>query len=114
MTFNIPLFNRRSQNTSFYWEKNDWFRRHGYQLPLDTYLLMQWLCLFMLDIAFLYFLAYFISDDKIAYKNTSKITTLTFQQITQEWDSYSLAFPINDRSTWSCIISFSNTLLTNN
>ncbi|KAI8887532.1 zf-DHHC-domain-containing protein [Backusella circina FSU 941] len=104
MSFTIPLFNRRSQSTSFYWEKNDWFRRHGYQLPLDTYLLTQWLCLFILDIAFLYFLVYFISDDKVAYKNTSKITTLTFQQIAEEWDNYSIAFPINDRSTWSCII----------
>lgn len=63
MTFFIPL--RRSPTsyiTAPYWEHNEWKRRHGYQFPLDPYLLLQWGTSILIDLIFFYFLIYFITD----------------------------------------------------
>ncbi|KAI8333904.1 DHHC palmitoyltransferase-domain-containing protein [Chlamydoabsidia padenii] len=64
MTF-IPFLRQRRSNTTYttppYWERNDWKRRHGYQFPLDSYLLLQWAASLALDLFFYYFLIHFIT-----------------------------------------------------
>lgn len=43
-----------------YWERNDWYRAHGYQRPWDKYMLFQWLASFTVDVGFFCFLGYFL------------------------------------------------------
>ncbi|KAI8069587.1 DHHC palmitoyltransferase-domain-containing protein [Gongronella butleri] len=57
----IPIRRSRSAYTTAYWEQNEWSRRHGYQFPLDTYLVMQWVVAVLLDIFFYCFLVFFIT-----------------------------------------------------
>ncbi|CAO3579913.1 unnamed protein product [Absidia cylindrospora] len=42
-------------------ERNNWQRRHGYQAPYDTYLILQWITSFSLDFIFYFFLIHFIT-----------------------------------------------------
>ncbi|KAI8647121.1 DHHC palmitoyltransferase-domain-containing protein [Parasitella parasitica] len=50
---------KRAPGVVYTWEKNDWSRRHGYQMPIDMYLILQWICLLLLDSGFFCFLIYF-------------------------------------------------------
>ncbi|KAI8370428.1 uncharacterized protein BYT42DRAFT_88315 [Radiomyces spectabilis] len=58
----IPFLRPSSPLTTPFWERNEWFRRHGYQRPWDTYLVLQWICSFALDLVFFKFLVVFVTD----------------------------------------------------
>lgn len=90
---------KRAPGIVYTWEKNDWARRHGYQMPIDLYLILQWVCLLLLDLGFFGFLVYFTT------KSTSETET-TLEALLKELppvfdNSYSDSF-----SSWSCKISF--------
>lgn len=98
----FPFQFKRTPGTS-YWEKNDWYRRHGYRLPIDVYMIMQWVCLIILDVGFFCFLVHFITVyEKL---DTQPILDTTFENLnpalTQANNSY-----INPYTTWGCKISF--------
>ncbi|KAI8077152.1 hypothetical protein BDF21DRAFT_58308 [Thamnidium elegans] len=91
----FPFFIKKAPGTSFHWEKNDWYRKHGYNLPLDSYLIMQWTCLFILDISFFCFLTHFLT----VYENVE--TALDFESLKLTLLHIDQVY-INPYSTWSC------------
>jgi hypothetical protein len=99
----FPFTIKRSPGTVFYWEKNDWYRKNGYKIPLDSYLIMQWVCLITLDIGFFCFLVHFIT----VYENVSIPPTIdtTFENLYEGLNQADNIY-ISPFSTWSCKISF--------
>lgn len=102
----LPLLIRKPPGTLFSWEKNEWYRKHGYNLPFDTFLISQWTCLFILDASFFYFLTHFLT----VYENVESPSLdfeslkLTLSQIEQGY--------INPYTTWSSIVmAFFTTLV---
>ncbi|ORZ03230.1 DHHC palmitoyltransferase-domain-containing protein [Syncephalastrum racemosum] len=57
--FAIPSLFTLKTNSAI-WDRNEWFRRHGYHRPFDNYLFLQWLASGIVDIGFFCFLIYFI------------------------------------------------------
>ncbi|KAI8380665.1 DHHC palmitoyltransferase-domain-containing protein [Choanephora cucurbitarum] len=81
LSFKFPFF-QRAPGMSYSWEKNNWSRRHGYHLPIDTYMMTQWLCLIGLDVGFFCYLLYFLPPktalvvpDEITSDNLNDIWT---------------------------------------
>lgn len=102
----LPLLIRKPPGTLFSWEKNEWYRKHGYNLPFDTFLISQWTCLFILDASFFYFLTHFLT----VYENVEppsldfESLKLTLSQIEQGY--------INPYTTWSSVVmAFFTTLV---
>lgn len=94
---------KRDKDTVYYWEKNDWYRKHGYNLPFNLYLIMQWVFFVLFDFGFFYFLINF----SIVYENNSNLTTseMPIENLYQKWKDAN-AIQIDPFSTWSCKISF--------
>ncbi|KAI9282580.1 hypothetical protein BY458DRAFT_125361 [Sporodiniella umbellata] len=70
-----------------YWEKNDWYRKHGYSLPLDTYFLIQWTSLLLLDFAFFGFLTRFITNNSAQATLEETYTHWVPESIWETWNS---------------------------
>ncbi|KAL0090404.1 DHHC palmitoyltransferase-domain-containing protein [Phycomyces blakesleeanus] len=77
-----------------FWERNEWHRRHGYHLPVDFYLLSQWICSFLLDIGFFYFLNFFTAD-------LSASELVIARKLTTDWDLDDQSNP-TEWSQWPC------------
>ena len=102
MILRIP-FTRSAytENTNPPWEQNEWFRSHGYELPLDTYLLLQWIAAVVVDIGFFGFMYYFINDEPI-----SDVTnTLVNEWYPEQGSTQIIQWPW---AAWSWQISFFN------
>lgn len=99
----FPFTIKRAPGTVYYWEKNDWYRKSGYRIPIDSYLILQWICLIILDIGFFCFLVHFTT----IYENTNikAITETTFEALHQGWNQINSSY-IDPLSTWNCTISF--------
>ncbi|RUS27929.1 hypothetical protein BC938DRAFT_482558, partial [Jimgerdemannia flammicorona] len=50
-------------NGYYFWERNDWSRRHGCHAPWDSWFLLQSVCLVVVDLGFYCFLAEFLDDN---------------------------------------------------
>ncbi|OAD05745.1 hypothetical protein MUCCIDRAFT_106302 [Mucor lusitanicus CBS 277.49] len=85
---------KRAPGIVYTWEKNDWSRRHGYQMPIDLYLVMQWMCLLLLDSGFFCFLIYFATA-RPASSETTLEALLNDLPPTDD----------NPYTTWSCLTS---------
>ncbi|KAF7731411.1 hypothetical protein EC973_000219 [Apophysomyces ossiformis] len=94
MTFSAPLLRRWTQRSrNPFWEQNEWYRQHGYQTPIDPYLILQWVCSILLDIAFFCYLGEFVSD----------IPATDYEEIQQLLTYWSLAddsVAIQSTSSW--------------
>lgn len=100
----FPFKFKRTPGTVFYWEKNDWSRKNGYRLPIDVYMIMQWVCLITLDLGFFCFLIHFLT----VYENMHlpPILDATFENLNPSIIQANNAY-INPYTTWACKISFS-------
>lgn len=99
----FPFAIKRAPGIVYAWDRNDWFRRHGYQMPIDSYLFLQWICLILLDAGFFLFLVYFTTEYASIGGNSTeeaKVETLKIGYILLK-KSY-----INPFDTWTCKISF--------
>lgn len=92
-------FRRNNNLTEIYWEKNDWYRKHGYSLPLDTYFILQWISLIILDICFFGFLAQFVSSYE-SHHDTIKAEWNEFQNWVE-----------NPLMTWNTLVMFGLSLV---
>ncbi|KAI9495348.1 DHHC palmitoyltransferase-domain-containing protein [Zychaea mexicana] len=99
------------------WDQNDWFRAHGYELPLDTYLLLQWFAGLIVDVGFFGFMYHFITDEPIADATNTLITAWNPEQdfvqvVKWPWAAWSwqimVAFSIGVK-TFSITASFIST-----
>ncbi|KAI8333232.1 DHHC palmitoyltransferase-domain-containing protein [Blakeslea trispora] len=84
LSFKFPFF-QRAPGITYSWEKNSWSRRHGYQLPIDIFMITQWLCLIGLDVGFFCYLLYFLPPKTIV-EGPDKITSDNLNDI---WDRFS-------------------------
>ena len=62
MCFNLFFFS--SANSHFKRTTNAWYRTHGYHTPFDTWLVLQWVVLFILIIGYFGFSLKFIVEDE--------------------------------------------------
>lgn len=62
--FEVPSIFTLKTNSAF-WDRNEWFRRHGYHRPFDNYLFLQWLASGIVDIGFFCFLIHFIQQSPL-------------------------------------------------
>ncbi|KAI8150116.1 DHHC palmitoyltransferase-domain-containing protein [Fennellomyces sp. T-0311] len=81
-------------NTTPPWEHNDWFRSNGYELPLDTYLMLQWIAGLTVDVGFFGFLYYFINGQPIADTTNELVTAWNpeaeaGEAVTWPWSAWS-------------------------
>ncbi|KAI8082523.1 DHHC palmitoyltransferase-domain-containing protein [Gilbertella persicaria] len=103
LSFRIPFF-QRAPGTVYFWEQNEWSRRHGYQFPIDAYLITQWLSLIGLDVGFFLFLIYFLPQD-VSFEKPTEITPDNLDDI---WTQFNRQHR-DPLSSWECKIM---TLLT--
>ncbi|GAA5802238.1 hypothetical protein HPULCUR_007701 [Helicostylum pulchrum] len=96
----FPSFIKKTPGTTFPWEKNEWYRKHGYNLPFDTYLILQWTCLFILDITFFCFLTHFLT----VYDNVETPVLLDFENLQLTLLQIEKKAYINPYTTWSCLL----------
>lgn len=72
MSIKIPFIRSpRSGDVIPYWERNDWYRVHGYQRPWDKYMLFQWLASLTVDVGFFCFLGHFLDCSNFADTSSS-------------------------------------------
>ncbi|CEP11423.1 hypothetical protein [Parasitella parasitica] len=101
MAFSFSLI-QRAPGIVYTWEKNDWSRRHGYQMPIDMYLMLQWICLLLLDSGFFCFLIYFTT------RTSSAETELALEALLKELPQNTVDDPL---SSWSSKIMIGLTTL---
>ncbi|CAO3651137.1 unnamed protein product [Mucor fragilis] len=89
---------KKAPGIVYTWEKNDWSRRHGYQMPIDLYLVMQWICLLLLDSGFFCFLIYFTTTRSATTASDGATLEALLNNLPPTTDS--------PYATWSCKISF--------
>lgn len=94
----FPIQMKRSPGTVYAWEKNDWSRRHGYQLPIDSYLLLQWLCLLLLDAAFFCYLIHFLAQYQLTATPSIENLLVNYNEMNMQY--------VNPFQLSSCKISF--------
>ncbi|KAG2210253.1 hypothetical protein INT47_003238 [Mucor saturninus] len=94
----FPFKFKRTPGTVFYWEKNDWSRKNGYRLPIDVYMIMQWVCLITLDLGFFCFLIHFLT----VYENVNlpPILETTFENLNPSLLQANNAY-ISPYTTWA-------------
>ncbi|KAI8985814.1 DHHC palmitoyltransferase-domain-containing protein [Pilobolus umbonatus] len=78
-------------------ESNEWSRRHGYHSPIDSYLIMQWVCLIILDLGYFCFLLHF---------TTIEDTTLDGDVIpsVEQLEAEGTHNIVNPYSSWTCYV----------
>ncbi|KAI9259515.1 hypothetical protein BDA99DRAFT_560940 [Phascolomyces articulosus] len=86
-------------NTIPPWEQNEWYRSHGYEFPLDTYLLLQWIAGVIVDVGFFGFMYYFINDQPISDTTHTLVKAWNSEQETTQVVQWPWA-------AWSWKISF--------
>jgi hypothetical protein len=99
----FPFTIKRAPGLVYAWDRNDWFRRHGYQMPIDSYLILQWTCLILLDAGFFLFLVYFTTEYGNISISPTKETTIENLKLGYILLKNSYIEPFD---TWTCKISF--------
>ncbi|KAI9487557.1 MAG: DHHC palmitoyltransferase-domain-containing protein [Benjaminiella poitrasii] len=98
----LSFFNiKRAPGVVYAWEENDWYRKHGYQIPLDSYLILQWVCLILLDGGFFFFLVSFTTE----YNNAAIVKDMTMKGVYENWNSLGSSSTISITS-WKCTVMF--------
>ncbi|KAI8979181.1 DHHC palmitoyltransferase-domain-containing protein [Mycotypha africana] len=105
------ISNMTTKHNRNQWDSNTWSRRHGYQLPIDQYLIAQWICLLLIDTSFFCFLIHFLGNPpSIADKQLHQATEGSLERTTSSPSSPSLStpFPSNNTIFGSATIILSN------
>lgn len=99
----FPFTLKKASVAEYYWEKNDWYRKNGYSLPLNMYLFAQWVCLITFDLGFFCFLVNFLIEDTNDTRLGENELSIEYLQQTL---SDAQVIQVDPFSTRSCIISF--------